>query len=375
MISAFFEFENGRIKKIYANSKYPCNQSGNVFFDSKLVPNLSFADEMPKKLECLHAVVAFRPSHIFVSRDVLGGKPIYYSSEGLSSFKSLLEDPKKVLPGEILKIDYSGQLIERKRFSFEEVFKKEQIDLEEAKERILKCLGNEKVKNACIAFSGGIDSSLLASIYDLPLIAVTASKKEEEMIISSAKKISREVEVLKISEDQVLDSLPKIAEIIEENSFLQLSIAIPLYFAFEFAKKLGFSEIILGQGADELFGGYKRYEMANERELEDLLIRDLAEIGEKNLVRDSKLSYKSEIKLVLPYLNWEVIKIAISIPAREKVKKVNGRIVRKFFLREVAKDLLPEEIVWREKKAIQYSTGIAKILRRLFSRTTKAHGF
>ncbi|MEM4473101.1 MAG: asparagine synthase-related protein [Archaeoglobaceae archaeon] len=375
MINAVFEIESGKIKKIYASSKYPSEQKGNVFYDSPIVPNLSFADEMPKKLECLHAIVAFRPSYILISRDVLGGKPIYYDSCGISSFRSLLENPQSVLPGEIIKIDYSGNILERRRFFFEEVFKKEEIEYEEAKEKILKCLENFRFKNACIAFSGGIDSSLLASLHDLPLIAVTASDEEEKWILHAAKKIARDVEILKVNEEVVVTSLPKVARIIEDSSFLQLSIAVPLHLVFEFAKKLGFSEVVLGQGADELFGGYKRYESLSEEELEKFLLRDIAEIGEKNLVRDAKLSYASEIKIILPYLNWEVIRTAINVSVKDKIREINGKKVRKYILRDIAKDVLPGEIVWKEKKAIQYSTGIAKMMKKLSSQTTRGHGF
>ncbi|MFN3384130.1 MAG: asparagine synthase C-terminal domain-containing protein [Archaeoglobaceae archaeon] len=375
MINVSFEKDGDRISRIFASSRYPSEQKGNVFYDSQITPKISFDSEMPIKLECLHATVAFRPSHILLSRDVLGGKPIYYDSFGISSFKKRLENPTEVLPGEVVKIDYSGKVLEKRNFRVQEVFGKYEITVEEAEEKILRALENHRFKNACIAFSGGVDSAFLASIYDLPLVAVTASEEDRELLLEASKKVSRDIEILKVDEKEVLDILGKVSEIIEDQSLLQLSIAIPLHFVFEFARELGFSELVLGQGADELFGGYKRYEKLGKEELEKRLTRDLEEIGNKNLVRDAKLSYASEIKLVLPYLSWDVIRVAMSLPVDLKVAELDGRRVRKYFLRRLAEKFLPEEIAWREKKAIQYSTGIAKILKRWFSRTTRDLGF
>jgi asparagine synthase (glutamine-hydrolysing) len=99
-------------------------------------------------------------------------------------------------------------------------------------------------------------------------------------------------------------------------------------------------------------------------ELEDALITDLKNIGDANLVRDNKLAYRNEIKLVTPYLRWEVIGAAIKIPPEYKIKRENGKIVRKYVLRKIAEKYLPGEIAWREKRAIQYSTGISKILKK-----------
>ncbi len=375
MINVSFEKEGGRISRIFASSRYPSEQKGNVFYDSQITPKISFDNEMPIKLECLHAVIAFRPSHILLSRDVLGGKPIYYDSSGISSFKKRLENPTEVLPGEVVKIDYSGRVIEKRNFRVQEVFEKYEIPVEEAEEKILRAFESHRFKNACIAFSGGVDSAFLASIYDLPLLAVTTSEEDRELLLEASKKVSRDIEILKLDENKVLDTLGKVSEIIEDQSLLQLSIAIPLHFVFEFARELGFSEVVLGQGADELFGGYKRYERLGREELEKELIRDLEEIGNKNLVRDAKLSYASEIRLVLPYLSWDVIRVAVSLPVDLKVAEVDGRRVRKYFLRRLAEKFLPGEIAWREKKAIQYSTGVAKILRKWFSRTTRDLGF
>ena len=368
-IYAFAEMENGKAKRIYASAKYPSRQIGNVFADCDERINLKHADELPLKIQNFYAVVAFRPSHILLSRDVLAGKPLYFDNTTLtfSSFKHYFEEePLEVLGGEVIKISYEGEVLERRRFRFEDVFKPKKIEVDEAKEAILKLLEKyeNRIKNGCVAFSGGVDSSLLAGLYDLPLVTVTASKEEREWVKECAKRIGREIEVYEFDENVVKDVLPDVTKAIETQDKLQLSIAIPIYLCMRFAKSLGFGEIVFGQGADELFGGYKRYENMDYKELEFELRKDLMEIGERNLVRDNKIAYANEIKLHTPYLQWDLIKIALSIPTELKVKR-NGEVVRKYILREIAKEVIPKDMAYRDKKAIQYSTGTSKILRRL----------
>ncbi len=370
-IYAFAEMQDGEVKKIYASAKYPSRQIGNVFLDCDEDVNLKYADELPLKIQGFYALVAFRPSHILISRDVLGGKPLYFDNTTLtfSSFKHYFEgEPLDVLGGEVIKIDYSGEIIERRRYSFDDVFKPFEGSLDEIRERILKLLEgySKRVKNGCVAFSGGVDSSLLAGLYDLPLVTVTASKEEKDWVVECAKKLGRELEVYEFDEKVVREILPDVAKIIETNDKLQISIAVPIYLCMRFAKSLGFSEIVFGQGADELFGGYKRYEDMDYRQLELELKKDIVEIGEKNLVRDNKVSYGLEMKLHTPYLQWDIIRCALSIPVELKVKR-NGETVRKYILREIAKEIIPREIAYRDKKAIQYSTKTAKMLRKILT--------
>lgn len=366
-IYAFSELEQGRVKRIYASARYPSKQQGNVFYDSEETPNLKYAGELPLKLECTFSVVAFRPSHVLLSRDVLGGKPLYYSPDmSFSSFKNYFEgELLEVMPGEVVKVDYEGEIIERKYYSFNSVFKRERADEEELIDTIERSLLGVKPKFACLAFSGGVDSSLLASIYDVPLVSVTSSKKEEEWIKSSAKALGKDVEVLRFGEEEIKDVLSEVKLTIETDDFLQLSIAIPIHLTMRFARNLGYSEIIFGQGADELFGGYKRYEELDPIQLEDALLEDLKNIGENNLVRDTKISYRNEIKLITPYLQWDIIRSAINLPVELKVAKIDGKVIRKYILRRIAENYLPKEIAWRDKKAIQYSTGVAKILKKI----------
>jgi asparagine synthase (glutamine-hydrolysing) len=366
-IYAFSEMEEGRVKRIYASARYPSVQKGNVFYDSEITPNLRYADRMPLEMECMYSVIAFRPSHIYLSRDVLGGKPLYYGTDmSFSSFRSYIEgEISDVLPGEVLKIGYDGEIVERRFYSFDDVFKREKAEVEELVERIEKALLRFDTGYSCIAFSGGVDSSLLASIYDVPLVSVTASEKDREWIELAAKVLGRDVNVFSVSEGEIKDALAEVRKTIETDNFLQLSIAVPIYLTMKYAKEEGYTSIIFGQGADELFGGYGRYEKMDHLKLQDELIKDIREIGEKNLIRDVKLAYRNEIKLLTPYLQWDIIQAAINIPAELKVKKVDGKVVRKYILRKIAEKYIPREVAWRDKKAIQYSTGMAKILKKI----------
>ncbi len=373
-IYAFAEMENGRAKRIYASAKYPSKQSGNVFYDSDESINLKFADELPVKVEGLYSVVAFRPSHVLISRDVLGGKPLYYDPKTLtfSSFKYYFEsEPIEVLPGEVVKIDYTGEILDRRRYDFGDVFRKMDASIEELMEIVEKSLLSFKPGHACISFSGGLDSSLLASIYDLQLITVTASKEEREWVERAAKMLGRDLEVYEFGESDVKEILPKVVSAIETADPLQVSIAVPIYLSLRFAKELGYNAVVFGQGADELFGGYKKYLEMSRDELERALMDDVRNLGKNNLVRDSKVAYSLEMKLVLPYLQWDVIRAGISVPVEYKVRKVDGEVVRKFFLRKIAENFMPKDLAFREKKAVQYSTKTTNILRKIAKREGK----
>jgi asparagine synthase (glutamine-hydrolysing) len=367
-IYAFAEIENGVAKRIYASTRYPSRQSGNIFFDSDFTIDLKHADELPLKIEGFYSVVAFRPSHVLVSRDILGGKPLYCNPFDLtfSSFKYYFDEkPMEVLPGEVIKIDYSGEVIDRKVYHFHDVFKKMDASLDELTEIIEKSLLSFKPKYACISFSGGLDSSFLASLYDLQLVTVTASSEEKEWVERAAKMLGRDLEVLTFNENDVKEALPKVVSAIETTDPLQVSIAIPIYLSLKFAKELGYDQVVFGQGADELFGGYKKYETMDPATLENELIDDVKNIGNDNLVRDNKVAYSLEMKIITPYLQWDIVRAAISIPVDMKVRKVDGNIVRKFVLRQIASKYMPKELAFRDKKAVQYSTRTSHILKKI----------
>jgi asparagine synthase (glutamine-hydrolysing) len=119
--------------------------------------------------------------------------------------------------------------------------------------------------------------------------------------------------------------------------------------------------MLTGQGADELFAGYRRYESMPPPELESALKHDLDNIAENNLERDDAVTMANSVELRVPYLDREVVELALRIAPE---LKVHGG-VRKYILRLCAKKILPDELAFKEKKAAQYSSGIYSAIEKL----------
>ncbi|MFP4559388.1 MAG: asparagine synthase C-terminal domain-containing protein [Archaeoglobaceae archaeon] len=366
-IYAFADMEGGRAVRINVNASFPSKQNGNVFLDSRQPVNLKFADELPLHIEDCFSLVAFRPSHVLISRDVLGGKPLYYEPSKLafSSFSSLLDQPVELHPGETLKIDYEGNVLSRNVYQFEDIFYNQ---VEDPVRAIEKALNSFFHADSCVAFSGGVDSSLLAAIYDVPLVSVTANPEEKEWVEKAAGKLGKEVDVFVFGEEEVMEALSVVVPTIETTDPVQVSIAIPLYFTLKFARELGHNSVIFGQGADELFGGYSRYQNMDIEKLESSLIQDIKNVGRHDLSRDVKLAYKLEMEAIYPYLQWEVIRAAIKIPPEQKIKSTENGVIRKYALRKLASRYLPQEVAFKDKKSVQYSTKTTAILKKLAKR-------
>ena len=114
--------------------------------------------------------------------------------------------------------------------------------------------------------------------------------------------------------------------------------------------------------------GYRRHEAFLE-ESADLLDReirsDLENISAINLERDDMVTMANAVELRVPFLDREVIKVGLAIRPELKVLKTDGGYSRKHVLRQAAEGLLPPELLGKEKKAMQYGTGVQKVLDKL----------
>lgn len=208
------------------------------------------------------------------------------------------------------------------------------------------------------ALSGGVDSSLVAFLSGRPSLAIGLPGSHD---LARARLAAETMNVpctcMEMTEDDVREGLHAVINIIPEPTPVNTAIAITQYLITRSARELGHKRVLTGQGADELFGGYARYRASPDLGAE--LASDFGGLAVQCL-RDQSVAALNGICLSMPYLDARVVRAARSIPTGNLVRNEVG----KWPLREVAARHIPREIALYRKKAMQYGTGIAKVLHR-----------
>lgn len=222
-------------------------------------------------------------------------------------------------------------------------------------------------------FSAGIDSTLLAYLCDdlgVETLLYTVGHKnsvDAEFAQKTAIDMGLSIKIYKVEVEDVRNYFQLVLNAIEEFNIMKLGVGMPAYMAAEMAHEDDIKVMLSGQGADELFAGYYRYlkfYQEQGEETQNHLKEDISNIYQVNLQRDDAVTMAHSVELRVPYLDLDVINMAMNIPIKYKINSENDPL-RKCILREVARELgVPKEIVNRPKKAAQYGSGIHKMLVR-----------
>ncbi|MHA2362777.1 MAG: asparagine synthetase B family protein [Candidatus Hodarchaeales archaeon] len=227
-----------------------------------------------------------------------------------------------------------------------------------------------------IFISGGIDSSILLTIIKnrvkQNLIKPITVGFENSPDLIAARLIcdylNLNLEEVVLTKKMLENTLPRVVNLINNPSPVDISIALPLYFAAQRAKSLSLKVCLTGQGADEVFIGYNRYYnqelLNNPNNLRKIVKKDIINISLQNIERDDSVTMYHSIEMRFPYLDLDVINWVLMHPIQWHYN-IDGNI-RKLLLRKIALNLnIPEKITNRKKKAVQYGTHIMKYLKQL----------
>jgi asparagine synthase (glutamine-hydrolysing) len=115
--------------------------------------------------------------------------------------------------------------------------------------------------------SGGIDSAALmvamTAVTSQPIVALTAafpdapSKDESLKARTVAKALKADHHIVELRAEDFFRDLPALAAALDDPT--TDASALPLFMLAREARRLGLKVALSGEGADELFGGYKRY--------------------------------------------------------------------------------------------------------------------
>ena len=225
-------------------------------------------------------------------------------------------------------------------------------------------------KKIGIAFSGGVDSTLLAKLcrelgYDVTLLTIGFSNSHD---ILFSKKINEKMnlphKIYEIDENSFNDISSKIKTKIKTDNLSWNENCIAFYYVSKLAQKNNLGTVITANGIDELFCGYNAYRFAikeGEKQVIEMMEKKL-ENEIKMMKAINQVCSEFKVRIFQPLLSDNFINFAKKIPISQKIKDSDD-LVRKHIIRELAlKISVPEISANKRKKALQYGSLIHKAL-------------
>jgi len=217
-----------------------------------------------------------------------------------------------------------------------------------------------------VAFSGGLDSSLLALIAARVTRVVACNVSTKGSPESGAsEKAARELGLgflrVELTQEKFAQH-SKAMSLPFATSSMDVALWTVYSIAAEAASNAGAGAMLLGQLADEVFGGYARYEKAvcdgRSREAIDMMESEVSGCAERGFIRD-EAACSRWLEPRFPYAEQGVADFGRSLPLEFRVREGE----RKRVLRAAGLALgLPEWIAAAPKKAAQYSSGALKLV-------------
>ncbi|MGA2664337.1 MAG: asparagine synthase-related protein [Nitrososphaerales archaeon] len=219
-------------------------------------------------------------------------------------------------------------------------------------------------RRVAVSFSGGLDSSLVAMIAARHAEVVLCSafaegSADQARTARAAALLGLEHHGVVLGRDELGADLRAL-----DLPFAPGSMDRALWCLYSCtsrtASENGAGMILLGQLADELFGGYMKYAVCARESAPAAVAMMEGDVAsaERGFLRD-ELACSRFAEVRFPFADQAVVDLALALPLSYKIRGDE----RKAILRMAARRLgLPDELASAPKKAAQYSSGLSKLV-------------
>lgn len=413
-VTILFNGEIYNYRELKLKHKISCSSTGDTELLLRLYDRIG--EKMFDEIDGEYAIVLKDGDSIYAARDPLGVKPLYWFRENgeliisseIRGIRGIKGNYKKSLSGisHLLQFGFSDEATcyeGIRRFDPGILFQFAREDGELLRIRSIKhyifhdtytgdpsTLVRDSVSLAVekrmisdvpvsLTLSGGLDSSIIAGIAasktNKPLKAYRISiegyedDEEKRSYEKVCEKFGLQREEVLVTPEELLKLAPAAVEAMEEPS--DKGSLLQTYALSSIIKE---KVTLVGEGADEVFGGYKRHEkfregMTDKEYLSEFMdiplmdwnhedvskLEDPTEFDVRNELhfyhtnRIDKNMMRFGVEARVPYLDPAVVRVGLAIPLSRKIR--SG--VRKIPLREAFADMLPAETYSIEKKALK----------------------
>ena len=329
------------------------------------------------RLDGMFAFVHVAEDGLVAARDPIGIKPLYMGriDDGLcfaSEIKALAkvtDDIEEFPAGQIFssrsgfRTYYRPPMDEPQMRPHDEMISSVRKTLDAA---VTKRLRSDVPLGAFL--SGGLDSSIIAALarQKLDELHTFAVGLEGSADLLAARRVAEHLDTIHhehvITRDEVRRDLPEILFHLESFDRDLVRSAVPCWYVSRLASK-EVKVVLTGEGADELFAGYTYYRRYDDpKALHQELHRSIRSMHNINLQRVDRMTMAHGLEGRVPFLDTAMIEMAMSIPAEVKLKRDGDKHVEKWILRKAFEDMLPSDIVWRDKVQFDEGSGLADLM-------------
>jgi asparagine synthase (glutamine-hydrolysing) len=347
--------------------------------------------------EFAFALVDRDSRRVFLARDPVGVKPLYWAEAGgrlhvASEIKALVPlgvAVHEVPPGHC---GWAGPETPPALHPYIDLYRlgegrPELADVDAAAEALRATLTDavgirvDTDLRVGVVLSGGLDSSLTLLLVrqlhpDCVAFTVGAEGSED---LAYARRLTADLGVQhvvvpvrprELGLREVREAM-RVSELTEYGDIINAVVSQRLFTAVHEA---GVKVVLTGDGSDELFGGYSMYRRIGDADRRRLFLHKIAHLSRTELQRVDRTSMGHQVEARVPFLDVRMLDLAMRIP--QELKHRDG--YEKWIVRHAFADVLPRYVAARHKNPMSHSSGLherIRLFRPLFPRLYRQHGY